>query len=196
MRCTAKKTLQVVVQSGNDAVIQVKGNQPTLLQTVETLAAQGAPSLSWHHDEIGKRNRIESRKTSVWPIAAGSAGTEWPHVHSLVQVRRHTEVFNTKEAAWEARSEAAWYVCTRELSAREARDAVRGHWLIEYALHHVRDVAMAEDASRIRREPGVVAQLRTWALNLLRKAGHDNIKAARQILGWSEQDLWELLGVT
>lgn len=55
---------------------------------------------------------------------------------------------------------------------------------------------MAEDASRIRREPGVFAQLRTWALNLLRKAGHDNIKAARQILGWSEQALLELLGVT
>ena len=35
--------------------------------------------------------------------------------------------------------------------------------------------------------PGVFAQLRTCALNLLRQAGHDNIRAARQTTGWSEQ---------
>jgi hypothetical protein len=33
-------------------------------------------------------------------------------------------------------------------------------------------------------------------LNLLRNAGHDNIKAARQMLGWSEQALLGLLGTT
>jgi hypothetical protein len=48
---------------------------------------------------------------------------------------------------------------------------------------------MVEDASRIRTQPGVFAQLRTVALNLLRQAGHDNIKAARQIVGWSERVL-------
>ena len=60
------------------------------------------------------------------------------------------------------------------------------------ALHYVRDVALAEDASRIRKTPGVFAQLRTCALNLLRQAGHDNIKAARQTTGWSEQALLHL----
>ena len=48
---------------------------------------------------------------------------------------------------------------------------------------------MAEDASRIRKAPGVFAQLRTCALNLLRQVGYDNIKAARQIVGWSERKL-------
>lgn len=46
---------------------------------------------------------------------------------------------------------------------------------------------MGEDACRIRRQPGVFAQLRTRSLNLLRQAGHHNIKAARQIPAWSEQ---------
>ena len=107
-------------------------------------------------------------------------------------MRRQTDIFNTTLGAWQPRSETAWHVCTPELSAHDAYHAVRDHWLIENALHHVRDVAMAEDASRIRIEPGVFAQLRTWALNLLRQTGHDNIKAARQIVGWSEPALLHL----
>jgi predicted transposase YbfD/YdcC len=107
-------------------------------------------------------------------------------------VRRHTELFQTRSATWKQRGETAWYVCTRNLSASQAHHAVREHWAVENSLHYVRDVALHEDASRIRRKPGVFAQLRTWALNLLRHAGHDNITAARQIVGWSEQALLHL----
>jgi hypothetical protein len=51
----------------------------------------------------------------------------------------------------------------------------------------VRDVTPGEDANRIRHQPGVFAQLRIWVLNLLRQAGHDNIKAARQVVDWSAE---------
>ncbi len=125
-------------------------------------------------------------------MAAGRLGAEWSPVRCLVRVRRHTEVFHTARAVWQPRSETAWYVCTRALSAAQAHHAVRDHWSIENALHHVRDVVMGEDASRIRIKPGVFAQLRTCALNLLRHAGHHNIKAARQRIGWSEQALLHL----
>ena len=101
-------------------------------------------------------------------------------------------VFSTLRGDWQPRSETAYYVCSRELSALDAHHAVRDHWAVENALHHVRDVAMAEDASRIRKAPGVFAQLRTCALNLLRQAGHDNIRAARQTTGWSEHALLHL----
>lgn len=150
-------------------------------------------SQGWHHDEIGKRNRIKSRQTHVWPIAAGQAGADWQLVRSVIRVRRHTEVFNTRENAWRPRSEIAWYVCTRDLTAQAAHDTVHGHWMIEHALHHVRDVTFAEDASRIRREPGVFAQLRTSALNLMRCTGFDNIKAARQLLVGAEDALLNLV---
>ena len=129
---------------------------------------------------------------SVWPVAAGHLGAEWSLVRCLIQMRRHTEVFHTAQAAWQPRSETAWYVCTPALSAAQAHHAVRDHWSIENALHHVRDVVMSEDASRIRIRPGVFAQLRTCALNLLRHAGHHNILAARQTIGWSEQALLHL----
>ena len=189
MRCIVKKTLLAALHSGNDVLVQVKGNQPTLLQTITALAEHVPPGGVHHHDEIGQRNRIESRRTSVWPVAENRLGAPWSPVRCLIQVQRHTELFNTRLAVWQPRSETAWYVCTRALSAQDAHRAVREHWSIENALHHVRDVAMGEDASRIRIKPGVFAQLRTCALNLLRNAGHHNILAARQIIGWSEQAL-------
>ena len=56
---------------------------------------------------------------------------------------------------------------------------IRGHWRIENGSHYVRDVAFAEDASRIRKNANIVARLRSFAYNLLRAEGCDNIKNAR-----------------
>ena len=189
MRCTVKKTLHIAVASGNDVLVQVKANQPTLLDTLTALAQQMQPGGTHHDHQRGQRNRIETRHTSVWAVSADRLGAEWSPLRCLIEVRRHTDVFNTRLGDWQPRSETAYYVCTRELSAHDAHHAVRDHWAIENTLHHVRDVAMAEDASRIRKTPGVFAQLRTCALNLLRQASHDNIRAARQIVGWSEREL-------
>lgn len=53
--------------------------------------------------------------------------------------------------------------------------AVRAHWSIENRFHDVRDVTLGEEASRIRRNPGLFALLRSFALNLLRFNGVSNI---------------------
>ncbi len=53
------------------------------------------------------------------------------------------------------------------------------HWQCENASHYVRDVAFAEDASRIRRNPDIVARLRSFTYNLIRASGVDNIQNAR-----------------
>jgi predicted transposase YbfD/YdcC len=56
---------------------------------------------------------------------------------------------------------------------------IRGHWQIE-ALHHIRDVSYAEDASRVRtgNGPQVMATLRNLAIGILKPAGHSSIAAA------------------
>jgi predicted transposase YbfD/YdcC len=56
---------------------------------------------------------------------------------------------------------------------------IRGHWRIENGWHCARDTAFAEDASRIRKNPDIAGRLRSFAYNLLRAAGRDNIKNAR-----------------
>ncbi len=44
--------------------------------------------------------------------------------------------------------------------------------------HYVRDVTLGEDASRIRARPGVMARIRSVALNVLRANGVQNISLA------------------
>ena len=56
---------------------------------------------------------------------------------------------------------------------------IRAHWRIENGSHYVRDTAFAEDASRIRKNPDIVARLRSFAYNLLRASRAQNIKLAR-----------------
>ena len=65
------------------------------------------------------------------------------------------------------------------LARRQWNEWIRGHWRIENGSHYVRDVAFAEDASRIRKNPDIVARLRSFAYNLLRADGCENIKNAR-----------------
>ena len=44
--------------------------------------------------------------------------------------------------------------------------------------HYVRDVTLAEDASRIRINPGIMARLRSHVLNIARPNGAENIARA------------------
>ncbi len=52
------------------------------------------------------------------------------------------------------------------------------HWGIENRAHYVRDVTLGEDASRIRARPGVMARIRSVALNILRAKGIQNVSLA------------------
>jgi len=67
----------------------------------------------------------------------------------------------------------AGLVCV--LPAARCAKAIRHHWHIENRSHYVRDGSFAEDASRIRRNPGIFARLRSFAANILRFNGIHNI---------------------
>ena len=64
------------------------------------------------------------------------------------------------------------------LTAARFAQAVRSHWGIENRAHYVRDQGFGEDDSRIRRKPGMVARLRSFALNILRANGIGNVSQA------------------
>ena len=66
----------------------------------------------------------------------------------------------------------------RHASAETFASAIRNHWAIENRNHWVRDVTLAEDASRIRINPGVMARLRSHALNIARANGVANVAKA------------------
>ncbi len=61
------------------------------------------------------------------------------------------------------------------LSAGQGTGLFRKHWFIENADHHVRDVTLREDYSRIRVKPENMSTLRSFALNIFRKNKINNI---------------------
>ena len=162
--------------TGNHLLVPVKANQPTLFQhLIETYLAQ-PPQDRHHTHEIGRHHRIERRLTRTWSLPPG-VGTEDGHAHfcTLVEIQRHTDVFDTRQKDGVLRQETADYLSTATLSAAHAAHAIRAHWSIENRLHDVRDVTLGEDASRIRCNPGLFALLRSFTLNLLRFNGVTNI---------------------
>ncbi len=73
----------------------------------------------------------------------------------------------------------------------------REHWGIENRLHYVRDVALREDACRIRtgEAPQNLAAFRNGIVFWLRLQGHQNITAALRAFTWKTQHLLTTLGI-
>jgi hypothetical protein len=80
---------------------------------------------------------------------------------------------------WKTSREVSWWVTDQTTqSAARYGAVIRGHWDVENPNHYVRDVALQEDASRIRRNPGLMAWLRSFGLNVLPLNGIKNTAAA------------------
>lgn len=161
--------------SSNDLLVQVKENQPGLIERLRRTAEQAAPLEVAESRDRG-RNRQEDRTVAIFDLAQAFAGTDWePYAATGIRVTRATLVRSAATGQWSEREEVAWHLSSARLPAATFVAAIRGHWAIENRSHSVRDVSMAEDRSRIRINPGIVARLRSWALNILRSNGVQNI---------------------
>lgn len=173
MHCQ-EKTLTAVKESGNDAVIQVKANQKTLLNDCVKTAETVQASDSYKEPADKTRNRIESRKAEVYENIILTDSEKWKDVRAVVKIERKREIFDTKTKQWKTADEISYYISTAVLSAEEFCRGIRGHWGIENSDHHVRDVSMNEDRSRIRDNPHIFSRLRSFALNIMRANGVKN----------------------
>jgi len=174
----SKKTLESAHKSGNAAIVQVKGNQKTLLKDCRTISETTLPDEVYQEPLTKARNRIESRKVEIFIAPALTDSAQWSLVKVVVKVHRYRQMFDTKTKTWQNSDETAFYISTIILSAREFCQAIRNHWGIENSNHYVRDVTMGEDKSRIRTNPHIFAKLRSFALNILRKNNVDNVSLA------------------
>ncbi len=175
MPSIAKKTLQTAKETGNEVIVQVKGNQKTLLHDCQTLAETTIPDEVYQEPVTKARNRIESRRVELFISPALTDDEKWTLVKVMVKVERYRHVFDTKTKTWQNSDETSFYISTIVLSAPEFGQAIRNHWGIENKNHYVRDVTMGEDKSRIRTNSHIFAKLRSFALNILRKNKVENI---------------------
>ena len=161
-------------------IVQIKDNQPTLYREVEAVCATAAPLSSERSLDKNRRNRHETRAVAVFEATPAVAETEWEsHVAAIIQVERTVLQFQPATGGWKRAFETSFYLSNRPLTAKTAAAAVRAHWGIENTSHHSRDVTFCEDASRIRKNPGIFARLRSFAYNILKSNQTDTIPQDR-----------------
>lgn len=179
MPCTVKKTFLAAREANSHLLVQLKGNQAGLLRKARMIAAHTAPLAGHESIDGNRRARHERRRIEVFDAVPELRKTPWHGlIARLIRVTRTTLSRHAKDGMWRRREEVSFYLCSDAISAEAAAKAIRGHWGIENRNHYVRDVAMQEDASRIRANPGIFARARSFALNILRANGENNIADA------------------
>ena len=172
-----KKTVDTIVSTGNDYIIQVKGNQKNLLKQVKINTFDEKQSVSSFTEETQSRGRLEVRKTFVYKDLT-DISSEWTGLQRLIRVERSVK---TKK---DESHETTYYIssyCSNKASFFAKH--IRNHWGIENRLHWVKDVVMNEDKSKTI--SGMAAEnmsiLRNIAINLFRVNGYYSIKYATEI---------------
>jgi predicted transposase YbfD/YdcC len=176
----SKKTFEAAAAANAHLIVQLKDNQPTLCQKVEAACNTALPLSGVRTVDDKKRNRHETRIIAVFDPAPAVVGTEWePYVAAVIQVERSVHTFQPATGLWKTSDETSFYLSNRLIDANHAALAIREHWGIENKLHYTRDVTLREDASRIRKNPGIFARLRSFAYNILRFNQSDTIAQDR-----------------
>lgn len=150
-------------------IVQLKANQKSLRRQVEVGCDAATPATTFQTVDQRRRNRHETRTTTVFGAQAIISAPEWRDaVAVIIRVERIVQAFQPATGMWKRSGEISYYLSNRAIEAEQAGEAIRRHWHIENRSHHVRDVTLGEDASRIRKNPGVFARLRSFAANILR----------------------------
>jgi predicted transposase YbfD/YdcC len=190
---TQRDHVDYLADRGAHWILTVKNNQPGLRKQLSQLPWRGVAVA--HRGADRGHGRRETRTIKVVTIAAGIA---FPHAVQAIQLIRRTRPIN-QPGRWHTETV---YAIT-DLPAHQGRPDqlaawIRGQWQIENALHWVRDVTYAEDASQTRtgQTPQVMATLRNLAISAHRLAGATNIAAALRHSARAATRPLTILGIT
>jgi len=170
MGCQVKIANQVISNEA-DYVLAVKGNQPTLHDgIVAHFAAHLEKNAAFkgrghYHTSEKSHGRETERSYFVCKVPAGLPGADrWPGLLMIGMTLNRT-IRNGKESI-----EARYYILSRNLTAKQFGEAVRGHWSIENQLHWQLDVSFNEDQCRLRKGHSNTnfSLIRRHALSLLK----------------------------
>ncbi|MEZ3183266.1 ISAs1 family transposase [Streptomyces pimonensis] len=162
-----------VIARGGHYILVVKGNRKKLRRQLRHLPWREVP-LQHRTCEQG-HGRREIRRLKVCTVQPGLL---FPHAVQAIEVKRRRTNRTTNKTTVKT-IYAVTSLTPEQATPERIAELIRGHWQVE-ALHHVRDVTFAEDASRVRTgtAPRAMATLRNLAIGLIRQAGWTNIAAA------------------
>lgn len=183
---TQKQTAQIIIESGNDYIGALKGNQSGLLEAVQ----ENFEPIQTHESNDVGHGRVEKRTVSISNQLDNIP--EFPGLKTLIRIISYREVHRANII--ETSVETRFYVSSLMASAQEFDKRIRGYWGVENKVHYVRDVTQGEDASRIRTNPLVQiwTVARNLALNIYRDYGFNNMAQAQRCAGFGLKLLKEL----
>jgi predicted transposase YbfD/YdcC len=171
-------------------LLVVKANQPSLLRQPRELPWRQIPVADRTVDR--GHGRAETRRLKVTTIA----GLDFPHATQALRITRRVRSLASRR--WRTQTVyAITSLSAAQASPARLADHLRGHWGIE-ALHHIRDVTFAEDASQTStgNTPRTMASLRNLAIGILRAYGQRNIAAALRRNARNATRILPLLGIS
>ena len=165
-----KKTVESIINTGNDYCLQAKANQPTLLAQIEA-NIEGAIPLDVHETLTKQKGRIENRQVAVYDKLEGIDTEKWLNIKYIVQVNSFGY---RKSVPYE---QTHYFISSIEVETKQLKintiaqtfaKAIRNHWLIENGLHWSKDVVLKEDKSAIKNKSQATALsiIRTIAYNI------------------------------
>lgn len=147
----------------------VKANQPTLRKQLKKLP-WGRMPLQGRTRGTG-HGRGEIRRIKVCTVT----GLLFPGARRAIQLKRRRVHRRTGKITIKT-VYAITSLTAEQATAAQLAALIRDHWQID-ALHHIRDITFAEDASQLRtgNAPRAMATWRNLAIGALRLAGATNI---------------------
>jgi predicted transposase YbfD/YdcC len=186
-----------ILAKNADYVLALKGNQGTLCDDVELLAAEQKANgfkdtlISRHETVDGDHGRIETRTYTVFhDVTWLQERHDWPGLQAVVMVE------SMRENADKTQRETRFYITSLIWLASQLGAVIRSHWAIENSLHWVMDMIFRDDECRIRTDhaPANFTTLKHMAHNLIRKApGKDSLRLRRKTAAWDDDYLASFL---
>jgi len=168
--------------AGGTYIIQVKDNQEELRKQCERLAADDVPLGAIATAERG-HGRHETRNGAFFDLEKTEFPERWVDsgLCTLIVMERRTIKISQQKVS----SEVSYYVSNQQVSPEqfdvqsELFTAIRRHWGVE-SENWIRDVTFNEDhvKTRCANQAHVMACLRTFVVQIFRKANLRNFQAA------------------
>lgn len=188
-----KKTVETIIESGNDYVIQVKGNQKSLYREIQRIMVEEPPLDFFQLEEKG-HGRHSFWSVSIFSAFNSSKTKEWKGLKRFIHV--HKEVFytNTNVRKQFTDNDRLYISSMQSSNAKYFHEGIRNHWSIENKLHWVKDVIHSEDSNRMNTKNGPINQsiVSTIAINIHRKNGCSSITNSQIKFGANIKELFNI----
>ncbi len=181
----------MILDSKNNYLVKVKGNQPKLLKSIKEIVDTSSVISSFTEEQT-KRGRKEKRITNLY-LPTSKIPDGWPKLNRIIHVERN---FESKKGIHQTQS----YYISSFLSRDAAKFSrgIRGHWFIENKLHWVKDVIQKEDTTRHKSGSAAknMSLIRNIAINIIRRNGFESVKYATIFFASNVKELNKLLNRT